>query len=166
MTLLGRTAIIVWAYTLNAACAAGQLNSGVDRVHCRSSEERIEAYLFQGNGGPSYEADLDYYWYKDLKIHHSKGGCGGRLLHGQFTAFYLNGQLKRSGQFRKGLMHGEWRFWDIDGEPNRMERWKRGHLKVDHDGAEGGPTPTLDGQAKEVENTGRKAERRKKRGIP
>jgi antitoxin component YwqK of YwqJK toxin-antitoxin module len=37
------------------------------------------------------------------------------ILHGEATAWYKNGQLRRKGSYSNGRISGKWEFWDIHG---------------------------------------------------
>lgn len=69
-----------------------------------------------------------YYWIKAKKIHSSKGGYEGELLHGDYTALYTNDALKEKGRFNKGLKTGEWKEWYPNGELMKITRYTRGLL--------------------------------------
>jgi len=67
-----------------------------------------------------------YYWYKANAIHFTQGGFDGKLLHGQYTAFYLNNQLYKKGEFKKGLKEGKWTEWYPNGLIKKIEYWDNG----------------------------------------
>ncbi|MBL7982304.1 MAG: hypothetical protein JNL52_10910 [Flavobacteriales bacterium] len=80
---------------------------------------------------PTARKDVDVYWVKAQTIHVTQGGAGGTLLHGPFTAYHPNGQLRTQGQFKHGLKHGEWRSWNADGKLVEVQRWRSG-VRVGH----------------------------------
>lgn len=67
-----------------------------------------------------------YYWYSSQKITETVGGFGGKLLHGTYTAFYLNDQLKEKGNFYYGLKNKCWKCWYPDGKLKEVITWKKG----------------------------------------
>lgn len=69
---------------------------------------------------------LTYHWYASNKIMSTKGGYDGKLLHGYYKSFYLNSNLKESGNFKYGLKKGEWRYWFEDGKLKEIISWKNG----------------------------------------
>ena len=71
---------------------------------------------------------LFYYWLKAKEIHISRGGYEGKLLHGEYSAFYNNDNIKEQGHFNKGLKHGTWKEWFPSGEMKSMSEWKNGML--------------------------------------
>jgi hypothetical protein len=56
----------------------------------------------------------------------TKGGYDGKLLHGYYKSFYLNNQLKESGEIKYGTKHKEWRYWYSDGTLKEIINWKEG----------------------------------------
>ena len=59
--------------------------------------------------------ERNYHWLAGRQINVTSGGYSGKLLHGSFTSFYLDKQLKEQGDFKKGLKQGEWKKWNADG---------------------------------------------------
>ena len=72
------------------------------------------------------EEALTYYWYSTNKILETKGGYDGKLLHGQYSCFYMNNNLKEKGKFKKGLKDGEWITWFESGKIMEIITWKGG----------------------------------------
>jgi antitoxin component YwqK of YwqJK toxin-antitoxin module len=46
------------------------------------------------------------------------------ILHGKATAWYKNGQMRRSGSYYKGLISGKWEFWDEKGNKTVEANYK------------------------------------------
>lgn len=69
-----------------------------------------------------------YYWFNSNDIKRTKGGYDGKLLHGQYTEFYLNKNLKVRGNFRYGLKNGNWKAWYYNGELSEVISYKKGKL--------------------------------------
>jgi hypothetical protein len=67
-----------------------------------------------------------YYWYNANDIKITRGGYDGKLLHGNYTEYYPNKNLKQKGEFKYGLKVGEWREWNISGEFDQISNWKKG----------------------------------------
>jgi len=67
-----------------------------------------------------------YMWYTAQKIMETKGGYSGKLIHGTYTAFYLNNQLKEKGEVKYGLKNKAWRYWYPDGKLKEIITWKNG----------------------------------------
>ncbi|GAB5539520.1 MAG: hypothetical protein Salg2KO_16230 [Salibacteraceae bacterium] len=57
----------------------------------------------------------DYEWYKTNRVLVTRGGQGGRLLHGEYKEHHLNKNLKSRGKFRKGMRKGMWLNWYENG---------------------------------------------------
>ncbi len=70
--------------------------------------------------------DRTYMWYASQKIMETKGGYEGKLIHGKYTAFYLNNQLKEQGTVKYGLKNKEWKYWYPDGKLKEVINWKNG----------------------------------------
>lgn len=70
--------------------------------------------------------DLFYLWYASQKIMETKGGYEGKLIHGYYTSFYLNNQLRERGTVRYGLKHKEWKAWYPDGKLREVITWRNG----------------------------------------
>lgn len=70
--------------------------------------------------------NLSYLWYTSNKIIETKGGYDGKLLHGYYKSFYLNNQLRESGEIKYGTKHHEWRNWYSDGKLKEVSTWKNG----------------------------------------
>lgn len=68
----------------------------------------------------------EYYWLSGRQINITSGGYSGKLLHGKFSSFYLNKQLKEQGEFKKGLKEGEWKEWNIDGRLLAITHYSKG----------------------------------------
>lgn len=67
-----------------------------------------------------------YYWFSGNSINVTQAGFSGKLLNGSFQSFYLNKNLKESGQFVKGLKVGEWKNWNDQGVLTDKYSWKAG----------------------------------------
>jgi hypothetical protein len=69
-----------------------------------------------------------YYWYKANDIKKSRGGYEGKLLHGSYTEFYQNKNLKEKGNFKLGIKTGLWKSWHPNGELAALVNWKNGKM--------------------------------------
>lgn len=72
------------------------------------------------------KTDLVYMWYGSQKVIETKGGYDGKLLHGFYTSFYLNNQLREKGTIKYGLKHKNWKFWYANGILKESITWKNG----------------------------------------
>jgi len=70
--------------------------------------------------------DLYYYWYGANDVKRTKGGYSGKLLHGSYTEYYSNKNLKSQGRFKYGLKTGEWKSWHFSGEYDEICTWRKG----------------------------------------
>ncbi|WP_199140359.1 toxin-antitoxin system YwqK family antitoxin [Pedobacter sp. ASV12] len=74
------------------------------------------------------EADKKYYWFSHNQIKATQGGFSGKLLHGLYSDFYLNSNLKEQGYFRLGLKTGEWKSWTEEGVLVERTNYSNGEL--------------------------------------
>ncbi len=72
--------------------------------------------------------ELLYFWYKAGNIHKSRGGIGGDVLHGKYSEYFENGNLKIQGGFLLGTKDGVWKEWYSNGELRSVVSWKKGQL--------------------------------------
>lgn len=66
-----------------------------------------------------------YYWFKSNDIKRTRGDYEGKLLHGAYTEFYPNKNLRAKGQMKRGVKVGQWRSWHPNGEFKEIVRWKK-----------------------------------------
>lgn len=77
---------------------------------------------------PTVDIKKKYYWYSNNQIKITQGGFSGKLLHGSYSDFYFNNNLKEQGQFEMGLKVGEWKSWTIQGLLAEHTNFKKGIL--------------------------------------
>lgn len=72
--------------------------------------------------------DLDrvYHYFHNGQVRTTQGAFEGRILHGTFSAFDLQNELREKGNFRYGLKHGPWLTWHPDGTLQSDYRYKHG----------------------------------------
>ena len=97
-----------------------------DRVVVNSPDSTVVAFVYPHSEDVKAKEEKVYYWYKADKIRTTRGGFGGKLLHGEYTAFYIDQNLKEKGQFKKGLKKGAWKAWYPNGELKEVVKWKKG----------------------------------------
>ncbi|MDX2172824.1 MAG: hypothetical protein SFY56_06870 [Bacteroidota bacterium] len=86
----------------------------------------VKTQMLKNNKSISVNNELTYMWYASQKIMETKGGYEGKLIHGKYTAFYLNNQLKEQGKVKYGLKSKEWKYWYPDGKLKEVITWKNG----------------------------------------
>ena len=69
-----------------------------------------------------------YYWYKAGRIHQSRGGLAGDVLHGNYVEYFENGNIKIQGVFFLGTKDETWKEWYSNGELKTIQNWKKGVL--------------------------------------
>lgn len=68
-----------------------------------------------------------YSWYDKGRINSSQGSYSGKLLHGQYLAYYeANKQLKEQGNYQYGLKTGKWLVWRSNGFLKESQHWYKG----------------------------------------
>lgn len=70
-----------------------------------------------------------YFWYSANDIKRTRGGYDGKLLHGAYTEFFPDKNLKQKGMFRYGLKKGVWKTWYHSGEIESVVRWRKGSMQ-------------------------------------
>jgi hypothetical protein len=96
-------------------------------VNINENESLIKAEVFaKANSLKRPDSDKTYYWYSSNKILSTKGSYEGKLLHGKYTSFYLNDNLREKGHFKFGLKHGKWFKWYNNGAVQEISEWKKG----------------------------------------
>lgn len=113
----------LFLFALTASCipwAYGQ------KLRLATPEGYVEARTTVKAIMPNPRADRWYHWVRAQTIHRTQGGYTGTLLHGPYSAFDAESRLVEQGKFRKGVKHGEWRYWNADGTLFRVEYWRNG----------------------------------------
>ncbi len=95
-------------------------------VIVNAENSTIKTYVLRQKKKVQTKANRIYYWYGSQKIMETIGGFDGRLLHGEYTAVYLNNQLKEKGSFCYGLKSNRWKYWYYDGKLKEVITWKKG----------------------------------------
>lgn len=96
------------------------------------ADETIKAQAISEKTTIKAEQNKIYYWYSHNNIHQTQGGYDGRILHGEYSSFYLSNQLKEKGRFYKGLKHQRWTLWYENGKLHEVYHWKKGMLNGLH----------------------------------
>lgn len=86
----------------------------------------VKTQMLKNNKDILVNNDLTYMWYASQKIMETKGGYEGKLIHGKYTSFYLNNQLREQGTVKYGLKNKEWKYWYADGKLKEVINWKNG----------------------------------------
>lgn len=79
---------------------------------------------------PSFKANKHYFynWYQKQRVLRTQGSWSGKLLEGQYEAFYPNHNLLEQGLYSRGYRIGEWKKWYSDGTLQEQSAWKHGLL--------------------------------------
>lgn len=100
----------------------------LNRVILNHKDSIIYAHLLPDDESKKITASDKYWynWYAQHDIKETRGGFDGKLLHGQYTEFYENKNLKKKGIFKKGLKKGKWKSWYKDGQLSEIVYYKNG----------------------------------------
>lgn len=74
-----------------------------------------------------------YHWYGSGEIHTTDGGFSGRLLHGPYTSYFPDRNLKAQGQFDRGLKQGQWITWYPTGRIHEIIHFSKGVIDGEHE---------------------------------
>lgn len=108
-------------------------------VYVNYPEYTVKATVFSKEKKFFPDEHLTYHWYASNKIMKTTGGYDGKLLTGLYSSFYLSGNLKEKGVFKKGLKNKEWVTWYENGKINEVTTWRNGvrnggYKKLDDEG--------------------------------
>lgn len=90
------------------------------------ANETVQATMLTKPSTLKADNNKTYTWYNNQSLLETKGGYSGKLLHGPYTACFLNKQLKEQGLFKHGLRHKQWKYWYPDGKLKEVITWKHG----------------------------------------
>jgi hypothetical protein len=97
-----------------------------NRVRINEPDQSIVFEINLSSNDVSTDLDKHYYWYSGNTVHTTQGGFSGKLLHGQYTAYFLNKNLKEQGRFKNGLKDGPWKEWNENGSLKSEHPWSKG----------------------------------------
>ncbi|MDJ1486103.1 hypothetical protein QNI16_36815 [Cytophagaceae bacterium YF14B1] len=101
-----------------------------NRVIVNYPEKVVYAYYLPSDQKhkPAKES-LFYYWFAANDIKRTRGAYDGKLLHGTYTEFYSNKNLKEKGVMRHGIKTGIWQGWYGNGERKEIIHWDKKGLR-------------------------------------
>ncbi|MBI2269785.1 MAG: hypothetical protein HYU69_05435 [Bacteroidetes bacterium] len=116
-------------------CAASQfvysqkVQQNYFTVYINDSENNctIKAEVCNKKSKIRYSDTLKYYWYGTNKIIITQGASDGKILHGKYSTFYYNNNLKEQGFFKKGMQNGQWKKWNSTGIIQDISNWHKGY---------------------------------------
>ncbi len=115
----------LWLVT---SASAQLMHRPVELRHLSLPDQSIQFHISEKILKVKPVESLVYYWVQSGKLHHSKGGYHGDLLHGRFTSFFLDKQLRSQGMFKKGLKDNLWKTWYNNGELKSIGQYRNGLL--------------------------------------
>lgn len=92
----------------------------------------IKAEVYNKKSKIRYSDTLKYYWYSADKIIATQGASEGKVLHGKYSSFYYNNNLKEQGRYKKGLQNGQWMKWNNTGNLQEISHWHKGFRQGKH----------------------------------
>lgn len=95
-------------------------------VYINYPDSSQKACVLNTQGKIKPKQDAFYYWYGNNSIHITEGGFSGKLLHGNYTAYYPNHNLKSQGCFDHGLKSGKWITWYPSGRIHEIIYYSHG----------------------------------------
>lgn len=99
------------------------------RVTVHTDTTVTETQVMSGRKKIRIAESVLYHWYSSNHIHMTRGGFGGKLLHGKYARFQYPGKgLLEQGEFWKGQKNGCWKSWYVNGEMKQSVRWKNGRM--------------------------------------
>ena len=117
--------LIIQAFYLRPVQAQSYEALTSQKVVINLDDHTIVTYT-RPRGRISTHNDCSYYWLSGQSIHVTQGGFSGKLLNGSYESFYLNKNLKESGNFLDGVKIGEWKNWTDQGVLTDQYIWKAG----------------------------------------
>lgn len=96
------------------------------RRYVTENGQKSEFYVYANDQAIRVNDTVFYYWFKSQKVHRSKGGYAGKLLHGTYNKFYFDGQIQEKGSFKKGVKIDKWYTWYENGELESFYNYKKG----------------------------------------
>jgi hypothetical protein len=97
-------------------------------VCINSPDSSVKAFTLNEGTRTKTKEGCIYYWYGNNSIHSTENGFSGRLLHGKYTSFYPDHNLRSQGMFDHGLKTGTWITWYPTGLVHETFHYSRGKL--------------------------------------
>ena len=91
----------------------------------------VRASVLHSNGKIKPREGFTYYWFASNAIQQTENGFDGKLLHGEYKAFYLDNALKEAGEFANGLKTGLWKSWHPNGKLSEETTYAKGRKHGD-----------------------------------
>jgi hypothetical protein len=100
----------------------------LNRVILNHKDSIIYAHVMPAGESPKVKVSDEYWytWYAQHDIKETRGGFDGKLLHGNYTIYYENKDLRRKGVFKEGLKIGKWKSWHRNGQLSEISYYKKG----------------------------------------
>lgn len=77
----------------------------------------------------TFDENKEYFWYSEYsKVQSTKGGNGGKLLHGNYKFFRTDGGLAEEKNYELGLLNGYSTSWDSNGTIYSKIKYTKGKM--------------------------------------
>jgi hypothetical protein len=116
---------------LSSAQYGKDFNLMNNRIIVNHPESTVYAFVVPENDKRKTSDAYFYYWFASNDIKKTRGAYEGKLLHGFYTEFYLNKNLKEKGRMKYGLKKGRWTSWYPNGEYKEIVHYKKSK-RLDH----------------------------------
>ncbi|WP_410221207.1 toxin-antitoxin system YwqK family antitoxin [Pedobacter sp.] len=118
---------ILSALTVNAQSYRQPLDIAAYRHYIAYEDHKVAFYTQPSDKNLRKLYPLsNYYWFSNGQIRSTQGGYSGKLIHGLYSDYYLNNQLKEQGYFNMGLKEGEWKSWNEAGSLKTRVNYRKG----------------------------------------
>ncbi|HTF05150.1 MAG TPA: hypothetical protein VK826_14075 [Bacteroidia bacterium] len=97
-------------------------------IYINTPDSSVKAYTLNAGTSTKTREGRIYYWYGNNSIHSTENGFSGRLLHGKYTSFYPDHNLRSQGEFDHGVKTSTWKTWYSTGAIHETFHYSRGKL--------------------------------------
>ena len=128
------SSVIFWSllfFLLESRDCFAQKKPGMDALNRFELKQSDTLYRFYAVIPPKklrFDFTKNYYGYTKDTIIITQGAVAERILHGSFTVYFPDKNLKEAGKFNNGLKSGEWKSWFPGGQLKQITNWKDGGM--------------------------------------
>ena len=128
LKFLAITLICILSFTTSSAQSLRKYEKPENQTIFINGNDSVLRFQISERKPKHYNFNRTYYWYKNNSILKTTGGGDGRTLHGDYTCFFPDNNLKEKGKFKYGLKTGTWIIWYNNGKMKEISNWCRGLL--------------------------------------
>lgn len=100
-------------------------NDNIQKKIIRDGNYNIECYVSLDKF-TSPKPSKTYFWFKFGEIHATQSDVGGVVLHDSYKKFFKQNQLIEKGDFNMGLKDKVWKKWYLNGSLKETVSWRKG----------------------------------------